>query len=162
DKLSAWAEGAIGPLADHHDADGSVRKLGRALGDAGWLKTVVPASHGGTHDALDVRSLCVAREILGWHDGLADFSFAMQGLGGYPITAVGSDALRSKYLPPVAAGTHIAACALSEPRSGSDVANIDMTAKPDGANHVRLDGEKTWISNGGIADHYVVFARSGE
>jgi acyl-CoA dehydrogenase len=104
----------------------------------------------------------MAREILAWHDGLADFSFAMQGLGSHPITAFGSESLKSKYLPPVVAGRHIAAFALSEPRSGSDVAAIDMTAKPDGPNHVRLDGEKTWISNGGIADHYVVFARTGE
>jgi acyl-CoA dehydrogenase len=162
ERLSAWAAGAIPSLADHQDADGSVRKIVRALGDAGWLKAVVPASHGGLHANLDVRTLCLAREILGWHDGLADFSFAMQGLGSYPITAFGSEALKSNYLPPVAAGRHIAAFALSEPRSGSDVAAIDMTAKSDGPSHVRLDGEKTWISNGGIADHYVVFARTGE
>jgi acyl-CoA dehydrogenase len=162
ERLSAWAAGAIPPLADHRDADGSVRKIVRALGDAGWLKAVVPEAFGGLNRSLDVRTLCMAREILGWHDGLADFSFAMQGLGSHPITAFGSELLKKKYLPPVAAGRHIAAFALSEPRSGSDVAAIDMTAKPDGPNHVRLDGEKTWISNGGIADHYVVFARTGE
>jgi acyl-CoA dehydrogenase len=109
-----------------------------------------------------VRTLCLTREILGWHDGLADFTFAMQGLGSYPVTAFGSDVLKKKVLPEVASGKHIAAFALSEPRSGSDVAAIDMTAKPDGPAHFRLDGEKTWISNGGIADHYIVFARSGE
>jgi acyl-CoA dehydrogenase len=160
--LSAWAGTAVAPLVDHHDADRSVRSLVRALGDAGWLKNVVPESHGGPRATLDVRTLCLTREILGWHDGLADFAFAMQGLGSYPITAFGSDALKSKYLPAVAAGSRIAAFALSEPRSGSDVAAIDMTAKPDGAGHFRLDGEKTWISNGGIADQYVVFARTGE
>ena len=122
----------------------------------------MPASHGGLNGALDVRTLCLAREILGWHDGLADFSFAMQGLGSYPVSAFGSEALKKKYLPPVAAGRHIAAFALSEPGSGSDVAAIETTAKSDGPGHVRLDGEKTWISNGGIADHYVVFARTGE
>jgi acyl-CoA dehydrogenase len=162
ERLSDWAAGAIPPLADHRDADGSVRKIVRALGDAGWLKPVVPEAFGGLNRSLDVRTLCMAREILAWHDGLADFSFAMQGLGSHPITAFGSESLKSKYLPPVVAGRHIAAFALSEPRSGSDVAAIDMTAKPDGPNHVRLDGEKTWISNGGIADHYVVFARTGE
>jgi acyl-CoA dehydrogenase len=159
--ISAWAEGAVA-LVDHRDADKSVRAFVRALGEAGWLKTVVPAALGGTHKSLDVRTLCLAREILGWHDGLADFAFAMQGLGSYPVTAFGSDALKKKVLPEVANGRHIAAFALSEPRSGSDVAAIDMTAKPDGNTHIRLDGEKTWISNGGIADHYVVFARSGE
>ena len=162
ERLSVWAAGAIPPLADHRDADGSVRKIVRALGDAGWLKVVVPEAFGGLNRSLDVRTLCMAREILGWHDSLADFSFAMQGLGSHPITAFGSDSLKKKYLPPVAAGRHIAAFALSEPRSGSDVAAIDMTAKSDGPNHVRLDGEKTWISNGGIADYYVVFARTGE
>ena len=162
ERLSAWAAGAIPPLADHRDADGSVRKIVRALGDAGWLKAVVPEAFGGLYRSLDVRTLCMAREILGWHDGLADFSFAMQGLGSHPISAFGSESLKKKYLPPVAAGRHIAAFALSEPRSGSDVAAIDMTAKSDGPNHLRLDGEKTWISNGGIADHYVVFARTGE
>jgi acyl-CoA dehydrogenase len=117
---------------------GSCAPSAMPAGSRRWCRRRMAALHA----ALDVRSLCLAREILGWHDGLADFSFAMQGLGSYPITAFGSDALKSKYLPPVAAGSHIAAFALSEPRSGSDVANIDMTAKPDGANHVRLDGEK--------------------
>jgi len=160
--ISAWAGSAVAPLVDHHDADKSVRALVRALGEAGWLKAVVPSAYGGTHQSLDVRTLCLAREVLGWHDGLADFAFAMQGLGSYPVTAFGSDALKQKVLPEVASGRHIAAFALSEPRSGSDVAAIDMSAKPDGPAHMRLDGEKTWISNGGIADHYVVFARSGE
>jgi acyl-CoA dehydrogenase len=160
--ITDWAGKAVAPLVDHHDADKSVRALVRALGEAGWLKAVVPAALGGMHKSLDVRTLCLAREILGWHDGLADFAFAMQGLGSYPVTAFGSDALKKSVLPEIANGRHIAAFALSEPRSGSDVAAIDMTAKPDGPAHVRLDGEKTWISNGGIADHYVVFARSGE
>jgi acyl-CoA dehydrogenase len=161
DGIAAWAAGAVAPLADHHDADGSVRKFVAALGEAGWLDAVVPASHGGLHEPLDVRTLCIAREVLAWHDGLADFAFAMQGLGTHSITAFGSDALKKKYLPPVREGRHIAAFALSEPRSGSDVAAIETSARPDGT-HFRLDGEKTWISNGGIADHYVVFARTGE
>lgn len=160
--LVAWAAPAVAPLVDHHDADASVRRLVRALGAAGWLKAVVPAAYGGTHPALDVRTLCLAREILGWHHGLADFAFAMQGLGSHSVTAFGSDALKKKLLPEVASGKHIAAFALSEPRSGSDVASIDTVARPDGPGHFRIDGEKTWISNGGIADHYVVFARTGE
>jgi acyl-CoA dehydrogenase len=110
---------------------------------------------------LDVRTLCIAREILAFRDGLADFAFAMQGLGTGSITLFGSEELKRRYLPPVRDGKAIAAFALSEPEAGSDVAALAMTAKPDGA-YVRLDGEKTWISNGGIADHYVVFARTGE
>ena len=121
----------------------------------------MPQSHGGLHPALDVRTLCIAREILAFRDGLADFAFAMQGLGTGSITLFGSDELKRKYLPPVRDGKAIAAFALSEPEAGSDVAALATTAKADGA-HVRLDGEKTWISNGGIADHYVVFARTGE
>ena len=95
-------------------------------------------------------------------DALADFAFAMQGLGTGSISLYGSDEIKKRYLPPVRDGKAIAAFALSEPEAGSDVAALAMTAKPDGNGHIRLDGEKTWISNGGIADHYVVFARTGE
>ena len=116
----------------------------------------------GCSASFDVRTLCLARETLAFHDGLADFAFAMQGLGTGPITLFGSDALKARYLPPVARGEAIAAFALSEPEAGSDVAAMSTTATPDGPDHVRIDGVKTWISNGGIADHYVVFARSGE
>src|SRR6185437_5592628 len=115
------------------------------------------AEHGGLHPKLDVRTLCLAREILAYRDGLADFAFAMQGLGSGSISLYGSDELKRRYLPPVRDGKAIAAFALSEPEAGSDVAAMAMTAKPDGNDHVRLDGEKTWISNGGIADHYIVF-----
>jgi acyl-CoA dehydrogenase len=126
------------------------------------LKAVVPGAFGGLSDKIDVRTLCLAREILAWHDSLADFAFAMQGLGTGSISLFGSDELKAKYLPPVRDGRHIAAFALSEPEAGSDVSALATTAKADGPAHVRLDGVKTWISNGGIADHYVVFARSGE
>src|SRR5690606_22639924 len=122
----------------------------------------VPAEFGGLHPQLDVRTLCLAREILGFHDGLADFAFAMQGLGTGSITLFGSPDLQRRYLPDVAAGKTIAAFAISELEAGSDVAALKMTATPDGNTHVRLNGNKTWISNGGIADHYVVFARTGE
>ncbi len=161
-ELAAWAEERVEPLVDHRDVDRSCRNLVRALGDAGWLKAVVPAAYGGLSDALDVRRICLAREILAWHDSIADFAFAMQGLGTGSISLYGSDALKARYLPPVRDGRHIAAFALSEPEAGSDVSALATTASPDGPGHVRLNGIKTWISNGGIADHYVVFARTGE
>jgi acyl-CoA dehydrogenase len=161
-ELDAWAQREVHALVDHADVDRSCRNLVRALGAAGWLKAVVPAAYGGLSDGLDVRTLCLARETLAWHDSLADFAFAMQGLGSGSISLFGSDAVKAKYLPPVREGRHLAAFALSEPEAGSDVSALATTASPDGPAHLRLDGVKTWISNGGIADHYVVFARSGE
>src|ERR1044071_4265581 len=134
----------------------------RAIGKAGFLKACVPAEYGGLHQKLDVRTLCIAREMLAFRDGLADFAIAMQGLGTGAITLYGTPELKARYLPPVRDGKAIAAFALSEPEGGSDVAAMATTATPDGNAHVRIDGAKTWISNGGIADHYVVFARTGE
>ncbi|MCC2653575.1 MAG: acyl-CoA dehydrogenase [Microvirga sp.] len=160
--LRDWAAREVHSLVDHSDVDASCRNLVHRLGEGGWLKAVVPQAYGGLSLTFDVRTLCLARETLAYQDGLADFAFAMQGLGTGPITLFGSEALKEKYLPPVARGEAIAAFALSEPEAGSDVAAMSTTAKPDGPDHVRLDGVKTWISNGGIADHYVVFARSGE
>ncbi len=156
--LDAWA--AAQPVA-HDDVDAACRAWVRALGDAGHLRHCVPASHGGARAVLDSRALCVARETLAWHDGLADFAFAMQGLGSGPVTLAGSDAQRARWLPRVARGEAIAAFALSEPEAGSDVGAMAMRARRDGDGW-RLDGEKTWISNGGIADFYCVFARTGE
>jgi acyl-CoA dehydrogenase len=161
-ELTAWAENEIHPLVDHHDVDASCRRLVRRLGEAGWLRAAVPQAYGGFYPSYDVRTLCLARETLAYRDGLADFAFAMQGLGTGPVTLFGSDAMKQRYLPPVARGEALAAFALSEPEAGSDVAAMSTTAAPDGPDHVRIDGVKTWISNGGIADHYVVFARSGE
>ena len=160
--LADWANREVGKHIDHANIDQSCRNLVRALGDAGWLKAVVPAAYGGLSEKLDVRTICAAREILSWHDSLADFAFAMQGLGTASISLFGSDEIKAKYLPPVRDGRHIAAFALSEPEAGSDVSALATTATKDGPAHVRLDGLKTWISNGGIADHYVVFARTGE
>jgi acyl-CoA dehydrogenase len=138
----------------------------RALGEAGWLRYCVPASHGGALPVLESRSLCLLRETLARHDGLADFAFAMQGLGSGPITLAGSDALRARWLPRIARGEAIAAFALSEPDAGSDVAAMATRARravgDDGRAHWVLDGSKTWISNGGIADFYVTFARTSE
>lgn len=159
--LEHWADAKLAALA-HGDVDEACRARVKALGEAGLLKAVVPLAHGGLHPVLDVRTLCLAREILSFRDGLADFAFAMQGLGTGSITLFGTEDLKRRYLPPVREGRAVAAFALSEPEAGSDVAALAMTAKPDGGAHVRLDGEKTWISNGGIADHYVVFARTGE
>ncbi len=161
-KVDHWAVAHVDALADHHDVDGSCRKLVKALGQTGILRATVPEAYGGLHPGYDVRTLCLAREALAWHDGLADFAFAMQGLGTGPITLAGSPEQKARYLPPVGRGETIAAFALSEAEAGSDVAALATTATPDGNSHVRLNGQKTWISNGGIADHYVVFARTGE
>jgi acyl-CoA dehydrogenase len=161
ESLSRWADATL-PALPHDDVDAACRTRVTALGAAGFLNAVIAAEHGGMHPKLDVRTLCLAREILAFRDGLADFAFAMQGLGTASISLFGSAELKTRYLPPVRDGRAIAAFALSEPEAGSDVAAMTTTAKPDGPSHVRIDGTKTWISNGGIADHYVLFVRSGE
>jgi alkylation response protein AidB-like acyl-CoA dehydrogenase len=159
--LDAWAAAQV-PHAHGPDVDAECRALVRALGDAGWLRhAVAGTAHGGAAEAIDTRTICLARETLARHSGLADFAFAMQGLGSGAISLAGSDAQRAEWLPRVARGEAIAAFALSEPEAGSDVAAMQCAARPDGDGYV-LDGEKTWISNGGIADVYVVFARTGE
>ncbi len=146
---------------DHGNVDAACRELVAALGRDGWLThSAVDPDALDAPGALDVRALCLMRETLARHDGLADFAFAMQGLGAGAIGLFGTAAQR-QWLKRTRAGTTIAAFALSEAQSGSDVANIAMTARRDGGDYV-LDGEKTWISNGGIADLYVVFARTGE
>jgi acyl-CoA dehydrogenase len=160
--LAKWLGETFAAPIDHSDVDRTCRALVRALGEAGWLKAAVPLPYLGKLDRLDVRTLCLAREILAQHDSLVDFAFAMQGLGSASIALFGSDALKLRYLPPACAGLHIAAFALSEPEAGSDVGALATTAAKDGRSHVRLSGVKTWISNGGIADHYIVFARTGE
>ena len=161
-RLEAWAEVEVEALTrDHGDVDAVCRDLVKALGEAGFLTLTVPAAHGGSNERIDVRSLCLAREILGRHHALADFAFAMQGLGSGPVTLFGSEDLKARVLPPVARGEAIAAFALTEPEAGSDAAALETTATREGEGFV-LNGAKTWISNGGIADHYVVFARTGE
>jgi acyl-CoA dehydrogenase len=146
---------------DASDADAACREWVRRLGAAGFLRYAVPAAHGGALPGIDSRALCILRETFAAHDALADFAFAMQGLGSGAITLEGSDAVRAQWLPGVAKGEAIAAFALSEPEAGSDVAALSTRATRIGAEW-RIDGSKTWISNGGIADFYCVFARSEE
>lgn len=146
---------------DDTDADAACREWVRRLGAAGFLRYAVPAANGGALPGIDSRALCILRETFAAHDALADFAFAMQGLGSGAITLDGSDALRTQWLPRVAKGEAIAAFALSEPEAGSDVAAITTRATRVGSDW-RIDGTKTWISNGGIADFYCVFARSDE
>jgi len=158
--LDAWAGTHI--VDRHDDADSACRALVAQLGAAGWLRYAVGGTaYGGAFDAIDTRAICLVRETLARHAGLADFAFAMQGLGSGAIALFGTANQRAAYLPAVAQGQAIAAFALSEPEAGSDVAALQCAAVRDGDAYV-LDGEKTWISNGGIADFYIVFARTGE
>ena len=159
--VDAWAAKNVSHAGHGSDVDAACRALVRDLGRAGWLKYCVAAAYGGAREQIDSRSLCILRETLGRHDGLADFAFAMQGLGSGAISIAGNDGQKRRYLPKVAAGQAIAAFALSEPESGSDVAAMTTRARLEGDEYV-LEGEKTWISNGGIADFYCVFARTGE
>ncbi|MGD1881640.1 MAG: acyl-CoA dehydrogenase family protein [Paracoccaceae bacterium] len=156
--LESWAAAHLTDI-DHSDADTACRKLVSDLGQAGWLTHAAVDPDGTT--ALDVRTLCLIRESLARYEGLADFAFAMQGLGTGAISLFGSDAQKADWLPNVRRGEAIAAFALTEPQSGSDVANSTMTATMD-SDHYVLNGQKTWISNGGIADVYTVFARTGD
>ena len=159
--LDAWASENI-EQAHGRDVDAQCRALVRQLGQAGWLRHAVGGiEHGGNSNVIDTRSICLIRETLARHSGLADFAFAMQGLGSGAISLDGTDEQKRAYLSRVSRGEAISAFALSEPEAGSDVAAMTCEARVDG-DHAILNGEKTWISNGGIADFYVVFARSGE
>jgi acyl-CoA dehydrogenase len=160
-ELAAWADDKLSAFAHGDDADAACRHIVAELGRAGWLGVCVPGESGGRFAGLDVRAICLGRETLAQREPLADFAFAMQGLGSGPISLFGSDGLRARYLPRVRAGEAIAAFALSEAGAGSDAAALTTRARPDGDGFV-IDGEKTWISNGGIADFYVVFARTTE
>ena len=159
-ELEKWCEDELGE-AHGADVDAECRALVRKLGAGGWLRYCVPAAWGGVHEQLDVRSLALIRETLARHSGLADFAFAMQGLGSGTISLFGSEDQKRTYLPAVAAGEKIAAFALTEPTSGSDVAHME-TATTEDREGFTLNGAKTYISNGGIADCYVIFARTGE
>jgi len=165
-QLQSWTQAQFGQGHAHDESRGAIDReciaLVRSLGQGGWLKPAVAGVvHGGASDVIDTRTLCLVREELAWHHGLADFAFAMQGLGSGAISLKGTPQQQAEYLPRVASGHAVAAFALSEPEAGSDVASMQCSAieSPEG---YRLNGEKTWISNGGIADFYVVFARTGE
>lgn len=156
--LSAWLDRT--PIPHHvseSEVDAACGTFLSRMVEGGFVKHAVRRGK----EPLDVRSLCLIREHFARHSGLLDFVFAMQGLGAGPISLFGSEMQRAQYLGDVAAGERVAAFALSEPEAGSDAAALALTATPDGDHYV-LNGEKTWISNGGIADFYVVFARTGE
>ena len=163
--LDAWAEAELPAIVEapgaHDDIDATCRALVRKLGQDGWLRYCAPAAYGGVHETLDVRSLSIIRETLARQSGLADFAFAMQGLGSGAISGFGSDALKQRYLPAVAAGEKIAAFALSEENAGSDAAAMTTVLERQGGDYV-ANGEKLWISNGGVADFYTLFARTGD
>jgi alkylation response protein AidB-like acyl-CoA dehydrogenase len=157
--LEAWCADHLDGGDHDGDVDARCRALVQALGSAGWLRHAVSLPASGATATLDVRTLCLTRETLARHDALADFAFAMQGLGAGPISLFGTGDQRARWLPGVAEGRTIAAFALSEADAGSDVTAMRTTCTRDADGWWRLDGEKTWISNGGIADVYVVFAR---
>jgi acyl-CoA dehydrogenase len=164
--LQTWTTQQFAGLHGHDESRDAIDKecvsLVKALGQGGWLKPAIAGkAHGGASEVIDTRTICLLREELAWHHGLADFAFAMQGLGSGAISLKGTPAQQAAYLPRVASGQALAAFALSEPDAGSDVAAMQCSATetPEG---YRLNGFKTWISNGGIASFYVVFARTGE
>lgn len=164
--LDQWAGRVLAdePLENHsvRAVDDACRKLVRQLGEGGWLKYAIGgAAYGASAETIDTRAVCLIRETLARHSGLADFSFAMQGLGSGAISIFGSHEQKQRYLPCVAGGSAIAAFAISEPDAGSDVAALQCSARRDGDSY-QINGEKTWISNGGIADFYILFARTGE
>lgn len=161
-EVETWAASHLAIAAhptDRAGVDARCRELVTALGRAGLIRYCVKAADGGALAALDARAICLVRETLARWDGLADFAFAMQGLGSGALALGATEALRGRYLPRVASGEAIAAFALSEPEAGSDVAAMTSTARREGPGYV-LNGTKTWISNGGIADFYCVFART--
>ncbi len=159
-ELADWSKSNLVDI-DHDDVDSACKELVRKLAKDNWLRFCAPDPNSDNTKLFDVRSLCLIRESLAYYSGLADFSFAMQGLGSGPISLYGSEKIKSNYLPAVREGKKIAAFALSEPDAGSDVAALSTTAEVKGDRYI-LNGEKTWISNGGIADYYIVFARTGD
>ena len=164
-RLDEWASSRIGASPAHPEGaealDAACLGYVRSLGEAGFLGLCVPAEAGGRYPGLDVRSLCLARETLAYYDGLADFAFVMQGLGTGPISLFGTDDQKRVFLDGIATGRRVAALAMSEPDAGSDAGAIATRAVERGDGYV-LDGLKTWISNGGIADQYLVIARLGD
>lgn len=160
-QLETWARTRLRD-SGHEDVDATCRSLVSELGKGGWLRYAIGGTaYGGAFESIDTRTVCLIRETLARYSGLADFAFALQGLGSGAITLFGTPEQKNHYLKAVAEGRTIAAFALSEPDAGSDAADLQCTAAVDGKDYV-LNGEKTWISNGGIAGFYIVFARTGE
>jgi acyl-CoA dehydrogenase len=161
-ELAAWVDTHRAALeAEHTDDRAAVRTFARLLGDGGWLRCLLPAAMGGPRETVDVRGLCLARDMLARCSGLADCTFAMQGLGAVPIVLFGTAAQQAAYLPRIADGSCITGFCLSESEAGSDVSALQTSARRDGDAYV-LNGRKTWISNAGVAQTYIVFARTGE
>lgn len=162
-ELDSWCESQSEFFSGIHgqDVDSACRSIVAKLGHDGWLRYVVPKAYGGVTDELDVRSLCIIRETLGRRSGLVEFCFALQGLGVGPITLFGSDALKKRVLPAIAQGKSIGAFVISEKEAGSDLSSMRTVAREQAEGYV-INGEKTWISNAGIAKHYVVFCRQAE
>ena len=156
-QIWSWSRREV-PKPEESDVEKQCEILAQSLGAAGWLRYVVPSQYGGVHEAPDVRSLCLIRETLAYHSGLAEFVFAMQGLGSGAITLFGSEGLKQRYLSKTASGELIGAFAISEPEAGSDVRNIRTTATREG-DRFNINGTKSWISNAGLADFYVTFCR---
>lgn len=160
-ELEEWCRSRkwSGEVESVEEVDEACRKRVHDLASTGWLRWCVPKAFGGQTENLDVRSLCIIREILARHDALADFSFAMQGLGSGAVSCFGTSDQQERFLPAIATGESIAGFALTEPDAGSDVANLTTYAEPTSKGW-NLNGSKTWISNGGIADFYTLFART--
>jgi acyl-CoA dehydrogenase len=156
-EIWSWCERELPQPKEVNVAD-QCRTLVNLLGRAGWLRYVVPSQYGGVHETPDVRSLCMIREALAYHSGLAEFAFAMQGLASGPIVLAASEELKRKHLPQIARGEMIGAFAISEPDAGSDVRNIRTKATLSG-DSFEIHGTKSWISNAGLADFYITFCR---
>jgi acyl-CoA dehydrogenase len=157
-RVRGWVEAnLIGGSVEEKNLEDEARRLVKRLGEAGFNRHAVPSAYGGARDKVEARDLCILREELARGSALADTMFGMQGLGSYPITLAGSDEQKRRYLPKVASGEAIAAFAITEPDAGSDVASLKTLATRRG-NNFCLTGTKRFISNAGIADHYVVFA----
>ena len=160
-ELGSWCAANLNDFSESEDERADAKRLVGLLGEAGWFKAAVPQKFGGVDAFPSVRKLALTRETLGYYSGLADFVAAMQALGSMPITLLGTDDQKDRYLEKTARGELISTFALSESKAGSDAAAIETEAVADGGGFI-LNGEKTWISNAGIADYYVVFARTGE
>ena len=157
-EASAWLESGLAPIYALDNTDAQCRALVAAMGNAGFLRRAIATRDG---EVVDVRAACVLREVFAYEWGLADFAYAMQGLGSGPISLHGSAEQRERYAARAASGQAIAAFAISETNAGSDLGAMETRARKDGNDYV-IDGEKTWISNAGLADFYVVFARTAD